>query len=116
MTYQDIESASRADKTINTLCELIRRRFKLTSSESRDTYMIYNTYSKYRHELHMNSDGIVYYKHRFLLPESLRKQALQILHIGHQGVYSMNLFAENTIFCPGITNDIKKNQGKLVVM
>ena len=38
MTYQDIESASRMDKTISTLCELIKRRFELTNSESRDTY------------------------------------------------------------------------------
>ena len=98
MTYQDIESASQADKTINTLCELIRRRFELTSSESRDTYAIYNAYSKYQHELHMNSDGIVYYKNRFLVPEALRKHALQILHIGHEGVYSMNLFAENMFY------------------
>ena len=54
----------------------------------------------------MNSDGIVYYKNRFLVPEALRKQALQILHISHQGVYSMNLFAEKTFFSPGITSDI----------
>ena len=37
MTYQDIESASRVDKSIKTLCELIRRRFEITSSESRKT-------------------------------------------------------------------------------
>ena len=47
MTYPDIESASRTDKSIITLGELIRRRFELTNSEHRYTYEIYNIYSKY---------------------------------------------------------------------
>ena len=108
MTYQDIESASQTDNTVNTLRELIKRGFELTDSESRETYIIYKTYCKYRQGLHVNSNGIIYYKNRLLVPAVLRDYALQILHIGHQGVYSMNLFAEDNFFWPGITNDITK--------
>ena len=98
MTYQDIESATQTDKSLIKLRELIYRRFNINESESRDTYVVYKTYFKYRQGLQVNDDGVIYYKNRFLVPEVLREHALQILHISHQGVYSMNLFAEDNFF------------------
>ena len=104
----DIESASRADKTIVILGELIRRKFELSNDEDTSVYEVYKTYIKYQKELRVNSDGIVFYKNRFLVPQALRAHALEIMHIGHQGVYSMNLFAESNFFWPGISSDILK--------
>ena len=91
MTYMDVESASSGDKTIVISGELIRREFELSNGEDTSIYDVYKTYSKYRKELSVNSDGIVFYKNRFLVPQALRAHALEIMHIGHQGVYSMYL-------------------------
>ena len=63
--------------------ELIYRGFDITDSESKDTYITYKTYFKYRQGLQVNDDGVIYYKNQFFVPEVLKEHALQILHIGH---------------------------------
>ena len=51
-------------------------------------------------------DGVILYKERVVIPPSLRPEVLSALHAAHQGVTSMNLRAETSVFWPGITPDI----------
>ena len=58
-----------------------------------------------RHSLY-NKDGVIMSNDRIVMPRSLRKQVLQLLHAGHQGVTSMQARARGVVFWPGISSDI----------
>ena len=47
--------------------------------------------------------GVPLYKDRIIIPPSLRHDVLTSLHAAHQGVTSMTLRAESSVFWPGIT-------------
>lgn len=60
---------------------------------------------------HLSSrDGLVTYKRRVVIPSALRQEALNFLHAAHQGTSSMTSRAEQCIFWPGITQDIKEKR------
>ena len=60
---------------------------------------------------HLSSrDGLVTYKRRVVIPTALREEALNFLHAAHQGTSSMTSRAEQCIFWPGITHDIKEKR------
>ena len=53
-------------------------------------------------------DGaMLLYRGRPVVPSSMREQVLQTLHSAHQGVTRMVARAEESLFWPGMTNDIK---------
>ena len=41
------------------------------------------------------------------MPQSERKSTLKVLHMGHYAIDKMNLRAKETVYWPGITEDIK---------
>ena len=45
--------------------------------------------------------------YRIVIPPSLRKEVLRVLHSAHQGVTAMNERAKSIVYWPGITNDIQ---------
>ena len=58
---------------------------------------------------HLSSiDGVVIYKDRTVIPPSLRAYVLDSLHAAHHCVSTMTARAENSVFWPGITTDIKR--------
>ena len=63
-------------------------------------------YHRFRDDLHM-VDGVILYKDRIVIPPSLRKDILSVLHASYQGVSSMLARAETSIFWPGISKAIK---------
>lgn len=52
-------------------------------------------------------DGLILKGNRLIIPKSLRQQVLEAIHSGHQGETKCILLARESIFWPGITNDIK---------
>ncbi len=52
-------------------------------------------------------DGVVMYKDRIIIPQSLRLEVLTALHSAHQGVTHMTSRAESSVFWPGITFDVQ---------
>ena len=53
-------------------------------------------------------DGLILKGDRIIIPEILRGQILDALHTGHQGETKCLLLARESVFWPGITNDIKQ--------
>ena len=53
-------------------------------------------------------DGLILKGDRIIIPEPLRGQVLEALHTGHQGETKCLLLARESMFWPGITNDIKQ--------
>ena len=49
---------------------------------------------------------------RYIVPVMLRKQVLQTLHSAHQGVISMGLRAEQSIYWPGFWADIERTRAE----
>ena len=64
-------------------------------------------YHKYREGL-STTDGVIIHGNRVVVPPCLRPQILKILHSAHQGVTSMMSRAENSVFWPGISTDIRE--------
>ena len=52
-------------------------------------------------------DGMILKGNRIVVPGSLRQQVLDAIHSGHQGESRCILLARESVFWPGITNDIK---------
>ena len=56
----------------------------------------------------MIEDGLILKGDRIIIPEALRSQILDALHTGYQGETKFLLLARESVFWPGITNDIKQ--------
>jgi hypothetical protein len=52
-------------------------------------------------------DGVLLFNERIVIPPSARTRVLQTLHSAHQGSTGMLLRAEQSVYWPGMTNDIK---------
>ena len=64
-------------------------------------------YWNYREDMSLE-DGIATKGHRILIPSTLRRKALQQIHEGHQGVEKCMLKARESVFWPGISDDIRE--------
>ena len=53
-------------------------------------------------------DGLILKGDRIETPETLRGETLDMLHTGHQGETKCLLLARESVFWPGITNDVKQ--------
>ena len=65
-------------------------------------------YSSYYFERHSFSvvDNILLYAGRLVIPSVLRKEMLDRLHQGHQGIVKTRGFARSTVWWPGLSKDI----------
>ena len=59
-----------------------------------------------RNELNVD-EGLVYFKNRLVIPNVLRRQILQQLHEGHQGIVKCKSLDKRTVFWPNISIDIE---------
>ncbi len=53
-------------------------------------------------------DGLLYFEGRVVVPRDARKRILESLHRGHVGVSTMTRRASETVWWPGIVNDMKQ--------
>ena len=53
-------------------------------------------------------DGLVLKGSRVVIPKSMRGQVLHAIHLGHQGETKCILLARESVFWPGIPNDIRQ--------
>ena len=63
-------------------------------------------FAKYKDSLYVY-DGVILYNDRVLVPPSLRKSVLAVLHSAHQGVSTMERRAQSIVFWPGMISDIE---------
>ena len=63
-------------------------------------------YWSYHKEISLE-DRVLFKDHRLIVPKSKRWPLLEILHTGHHGIDKMTLRARESVFWPGILNDIK---------
>ena len=56
----------------------------------------------------MIEDGLILKGDRIVIPETLRGETLDMLHTGHQGETKCLLLVRESVFWPGIKNDVKQ--------
>ncbi len=64
-------------------------------------------YSQVKHEL-TYTNGLVLKENRIVIPKSLQSTILAKLHVGHQGIVKTKLRARETVYWPGINNQIEQ--------
>ncbi len=62
-------------------------------------------YWSVREELSVD-DGLVFFGRRIVIPRPAHRELIQKLHAAHQGIVRMKRRARQTVFWPGISNDI----------
>ena len=66
-----------------------------------------HTFWNYREDLSMEN-GLVTKGARLLIPSTLQRKVMEQIHDGHLGIEKCMLKARESVFCPGISNDICK--------
>ena len=64
------------------------------------------SYTKYLTDL-WEKDGVIMYKNRILIPESMRREVLNKIHAGHGGIQKCSALASTCVWWPYINSDIK---------
>ena len=103
MKLQRIKDASLQDATLNLLKETV---YKGWPPLRKNCPQEFCEYWNFRCDL--VGDGLVLKGDRVIIPKSLRKQVLESVHLGHQGETKCILIARESLFWPGITNNVKE--------
>ena len=70
-----------------------------------------HTFWNYREDLSMEN-GLITKGARLLIPSTLRRKVLEQIHDGHLGIEKCMLKARDSVFWPGISNDIRETVEK----
>ena len=102
ISWQDVEEESANDEKMSDLNKFIR-----DGTPSERALWPAELEEYHRHRDHLSTVGpVVLYKDRAVLPASLHKKALEVLHSAHQGVTSMVGRAVPAVFWPRMQEDI----------
>ena len=99
-----IQEATLQDQDLNKLKEVIFKGWPTYRKQCPQELWDYWTF---RCDL-VIEDGLILKGDRIIIPQVLRGQVLEALHTGHQGETKCLLLARESVFWPGITNDIKQ--------
>ncbi|CAB4038802.1 Transposon Ty3-I Gag-Pol poly [Paramuricea clavata] len=111
MTIQEIQEATKHDKTLQLLTEIIRKQawgsIKDLPTTGEDVSEL-NLFAKVRDELTINEQlGIILRGTRIIMPCSLREKAIRLAHEGHQGLAKTKQLIREKIWFPRIDKDVE---------
>ena len=108
ISWDIVREAGIADKTYADLLHV------LTSDHDQHLWDEHlKEYKRFRQDM-STIDGIVLYKGRIVIPPALRLQVLQAIHRSHQGTTGMALRSSNSVWWPGLANDISGTREQCV--
>jgi len=93
MTLQEIQAETEKDSTLQSLIKVIETDC-WTDSEILD-------YKRLKDELLVYS-GVVLRGNRIVVPRKLRERAVELAHVGHQGIIKTKRFIREKVWFPGI--------------
>ena len=105
---ESIHEESTKDPTLNLLRHYIHMGWPI------DRRMLpheLHTFWNYREDLSMEN-GLITKGTRLLIPSTLRRKVLEQIHEGHLGIEKCMLKARDSVFWPGISNDIRETVEK----
>ena len=98
ITWEDVKAEATVDEECCQLTKLIEEGFPITRNEVPE---LLKCYWKMRDALY-TVEGVPFTDHKMLIPRRLRKQIVEALHAGHQGINGMLANARRRIFWPGL--------------
>ena len=104
VTFDDVKSEVSKDQEMLELVTAISN--EMDSDSFPDNLSAYN---KYRENLSV-LDNVPMYGRRVIIPRSLRKKVLESLHSAHQCTVKMMDRARDSVFWPGMTNDVENTR------
>ena len=111
VTWDRVQTATSSDPNLSLLVNM------LEAENPPETYSDWpdnlSEYHRYRDHLY-TIDGVLMYKDRVVIPPLLRQVCLTALHSAHQGTSMMTARAKQSIFWPGISNDISSTRSRCV--
>ena len=99
----EICEATFKDQALRLLAKIVHEGWPKTI---RDCPCSTQSYWYFRDEITCE-DGILYKGVRLIMPQSERPSTLKVLHMGPYAIDKMNLRARETVYWPGISEDIK---------
>jgi hypothetical protein len=102
--YTGLKEAIQNDIVYNKLKELIKQGFPSSKKELDHDLRCYWVV---KDRLTQTESGILLLDKRVIIPKNYRTTILKLLHIAHQGISSMKRRASNTVYWPGLNNDLK---------
>ena len=103
LSWEQLRSATAADATLDRLSYFVENGFPETRDTLPDELSVY---WNYREALYVH-DGVIMFKDRVVIPATLRRTVVTLLHSAHQGVSMMEARARSIVFWPGMTQDIQ---------
>ena len=98
VTWERVQYETAMDEVLKNLTQMVEEGFPETKEQ-----LPYNLREFFKHRENLSTcQGVILYKWRVLVPRSLRREILEGLHSGHQGVVGMKARASNAVFWPGI--------------
>ena len=105
-SLDDVRKATLNDPELKLLVSTIQQGFPATHHL---TDPCIRKYYSCREELWLQ-DELVMFKDRIVIPATLRKQVLDILHSAHQGVEGMRARATSSVYWPGLNSSIREKR------
>ena len=97
---RETESDSELQKIINYIKDSWPESYKIVDSSVK-------TYYKVKNDLHIN-DGLLFINEKLIVPCTLRKDMLQLIHEAHFGIEKCKNRACEIFYWPGTSNDIEQ--------
>ncbi|KAL0963939.1 hypothetical protein UPYG_G00315580 [Umbra pygmaea] len=101
---EELRTHTAKDQVLQTLSTVIQRGWP---SRERSIHPSIRPFFPYRDELVVD-DGIVIKGQRTVIPHSLHREYINIIHRGHPGLESTKRRARSTVFWPTMNNDIEE--------
>ena len=106
VTWEEVRRLTSKDKSLQLLSTLVQSTFL---QKKQELPLELQQYWQARSGLAV-SDGVLLYNGRIVILPQARNRVLKVLHSAHQGVTGMNLRAEQSVFWPGMREDIQNTR------
>ena len=108
VTWEQIKDAVQVDETMQLLSSQVTDGFPPEKKLLREELRMFWQFREHLSQV----DSVPLYKDRVVVPMQLRPAVLDVLHSAHQGVTGMLLRADNSVWWPGITAQVKEKRQK----
>ena len=102
LDMSNLKLATEKDTVLNTIKDFVRLGFP-NYNDILDPHV--KEYFRFKDDLSIINDFLTY-RNRIIIPDSLRKCVMKILHCGHAGSAAMKSQARNIVFWPHMDSDI----------
>jgi transposase InsO family protein len=109
MTLDELQSGTQSDPTLQAVIVAIKSGSWILAPDTTVSLPAFETYSKLKDELSVSDEfNLVLRQRRLVVPDSLRKRAVQLAHEGHQGLTKTKALIREKVWFPGIDKMVEE--------